>query len=148
MRTNFDTLRMLAVYLVNHLKEKNLIDFAIEQRTELIEALATELGVSFSTDEDIRDQAVEDVEEKFGTDNLPEDITETEMFNAARKEIIKSFNGESLAGMYMVESLYHVAVRVKDFLLAHDLVDDVFGTDEELITFLVKVSRSFSPRNL
>ena len=80
--------------------------------------------------------------------HLPEDITETEMFNAARKEIIKSFNGESLAGMYMVESLYHVAVRVKDFLLAHDLVDDVFGTDEELITFLVKVSRSFSPRNL
>ena len=41
MRTNFDTLRMLAVYMVNHLKEKNLIDFAIEKRTDLIEALAT-----------------------------------------------------------------------------------------------------------
>ena len=148
MRTNFDTLRLMAVYLVNHLKEKSLIDFAIEKRTDLIEALATELGVSFSTDEDIREQAIEDVEEKFGTDNLPEDITETEMFNAARKEIVKSFNGESLAGMYMVESLYHVAVRVKDFLMQHDLVDDVFGTDEELITFIVKVSRGFNPKNL
>lgn len=148
MRTNFDTLRLMAVYLVNHLKEKSLIDFAIEKRTDLIEALATELGVSFSTDEDIREQAIEDVEEKFGTDNLPEDITETEMFNAARKEIVKSFNGESLAGMYMVESLYHVAVRVKDFLMKHDLIDDVFGTDEELITFIVKVSRSFNPKNL
>lgn len=144
MRTDFETLRTLAVYLINHLKEKSLIDFAIEKRADLIEALATELGVSFSTDEDIREQAIEDVEEKFGTDNLPEDITETEMFNAARKEIVKSFNGESLGGMYMVESLYNVALRVKDFLLNHDLVDDVFGTDEELINFLVKVSRTFS----
>lgn len=148
MRTNFDTLRLLGVYLINHLKEKSFIDFPIEKRTDLIEALATELGVSFSTDEDIRDQAIEDVEEKFGTDNLPEDITETEMFNAARKEIIKSFNGESLAGLYMVESLYNVAVRVKDFLLNNDLVDDVFGTDEEIVTFLVKVLRTFSPKKL
>lgn len=145
MRTNFDTLRTLAVYLVNHLKEKGYIDFAIEKRPELIESLATELGVSFSTDEDIREQAIEDVEEKFGTDNLPEDITETEMFNAARKEIVKSFNGENLAGMYMVESLYNVALRVKDFILASDLIEDVFGTDEEIIGFLVKNARKFSP---
>lgn len=148
MRTDFDTLRTMAVYIVNHLKEKSFIDFAVEKRTDLIEALATELGVSFSTDEDIRDQAIEDVEEKFGTDNLPDDITETEMFNAARKEIIKSFNGESLAGMYMVESLYNVALRIKDFLLNNELIDDVFGTDEEIITFLVQVCRKFSPKRL
>ena len=42
-----------------------MIDFKIDDRASLIDALATELGVSFSTDEDIRDQALEEVEESL-----------------------------------------------------------------------------------
>lgn len=146
MRTDFNTLIALATHTVNHLTQDHLIEYNAENRAALLDALATELGVSFSTDEDIRDQAVEDVEEKFGLTDEADDITETEMFNHARKEIIKSFQGESLGGLYMVESLHKVANRVKDFMLNSDLVEDVYSTDEELITFLVQNMRKFNPR--
>ena len=108
--------------------------------------MATEYGVAFATDEDIRDQAIEEVEEKMGVDNMPDDITESEMFNHARKEIIKSFNGENISGLYLVESLHDIAHRMTRFLLDCDLIDDVFGTDDELVTYLVKRIRSFSTR--
>jgi len=147
MRTDFNTLIALATHTINHLKQDDLIEYEVDKRSAVIEALATELGVSFSTDEDIRDQAVEEVEEKFGLDEVTEDITETEMFNHARKEIIKSFQGENIGGLYMVESLHNVANRVKDFLLSSDLIEDVFSTDEDLIEFLVKNIRKFNPRS-
>lgn len=146
MRTNFDTLIALSTHTINHLRQGEIIEFAADQRADLIEALATELNVSFATDEDIRDQAVEEVEEKFGLDEVTEDITETEMFNHARKEIIKSFQGENLGGLYMVESLHNVAKRVKDFLLNSNLVEEVFNSDEEIIEFLVLNIRKFSTR--
>lgn len=143
IRTDFETLRNLSIYALNHLADKNLIEYGQDKRADLIDALATELNVSFSTDEDIKDQAIEEVEEKLGTDNLPDDITETEMYNHARKEIIKGFQGENLAGMYLVESLNQVGHRVKDFLLSNDLVEEVFATDEELIEFLVTKFRNY-----
>lgn len=146
MKTDFDTLRTLASYTINSLKEKKLIEFHVTNREALIDAMATEYGVSFATDEDVRDQAIEEVEEKMGVDNLPEDVTESEMFNHARKEIIKSFNGENIGGLYLVESLHQIAIRMKDFVLNCDLIDDVFGSDEELIAFLVAKIRLFSPK--
>ena len=145
MKTDFETLKALASYTLNHLTEYKLVEYSIDTRLDLVDAMATELGVSFATDEDIRDQAIEEVEDKMGfTDEA--DITETEMFNHARKEIIKSFNGEVIGGLYLVESLNQIGHRMKDFLLNNDLVDDVFATDEELIEFLVKVIRRFSPK--
>ena len=146
MRTDFNTLLSLATHTINHLKQDEIIEYAADKRADLIDSLATELGVSFSTDEDIRDQAIEEVEEKFGVAEVTEDITETEMFNHARKEIIKSFQGENLGGLYMVESLFNVAKRVKDFLLNSDLVEDVFASDEDLIEFLVREMKKFNPR--
>ena len=147
MRTDFNTLISLATHTLDHLKQGEVITYSMDKRAELIDALATELGVSFATDEDIREQAIEEVEDKFGLDEVTEDITETEMFNHARKEIIKSFQGESLSGLYMVESLFNVAIRVKDFLLNSDLVEDVFSADDELIEFLVSAIKQFNPRN-
>ncbi|MBD63745.1 MAG: hypothetical protein CME62_00945 [Halobacteriovoraceae bacterium] len=146
MRTDFNTLIALATHTINHLKQADIIEYAADKRSELIDAMATELGVAFSTDEDIRDQAIEEVEEKFGLEEVPEDITESEMFNHARKEIIKSFQGENLGGLYMVESLFNVGNRVKDFLLNCDLVDDVYSSDEDLIEFVVGAMRKFNPR--
>ena len=102
--------------------------------------------MSFATDENIKEQAIEEVEEKFGADNLPENITETEMFNHARKEIIKSFNGENIGGLYLMESLHNIAIRVKNFLLNSDLVEDVYCSDEDLIEFLVDKIREFAPK--
>jgi hypothetical protein len=146
MRTDFNTLIALATHTINHLKQDSLIEYAADSRADLIDSLATELGVAFATDEDIRDQAVEEVEEKFGIDEVTEDITETEMFNHARKEIIKSFQGENLGGLYMVESLHKVSNRVKEFMLNSDLIEDVFASDEDLIEFLVANMRKFSPK--
>ena len=147
MRTDFNTLISLATHTINHLKQDEIIEYAVDKRADLIDSLATELGVAFSTDEDIRDQAIEEVEEKFGIDDGESDVTETEMFNHARKEIVKSFQGESLGGLYMVESLRNVANRVKNFLLNSDLVEDVFSSDDDLIVFLVKQMKKFNPRN-
>ncbi len=147
MRTDFNTLIALATHTINHLKQADIVEYAADKRAELIDALATELGVAFSTDEDIRDQAIEEVEEKFGLEEVPDDITESEMFNHARKEIIKSFQGENLGGLYMVESLFNVGKRVKDFLLNCDLVDDVYSSDEDLIEFIVAAMRKFNPRS-
>ncbi len=144
MKTNFETLQVLASYTINHLKDAEYIDFPVVTRLELIDALATELAVSFATDEDIKEQAIEEVEDKMGVDSLPEDITESEMYNHARKEIIKSFNGENIAGLYLVESLNKIAQRVTEFLLASEYVEDVFGTDEEICAFLVQKIRQFS----
>jgi hypothetical protein len=144
LKTDFETLRALASYTINHLKEGKIIEFNLADRTDLIEALATEYAVSFATDEDIRDQAIEEVEEKMGADNVPENITESEMYNHARKEIIKAFQGENISGLYLVESLHQIALRITNFLLSCDLVDDVFGTDEEVSDFLVSRIRGFS----
>ena len=145
MRTDFETLKTLASYTINNLKENSVIEFDIDQREALIEAMATEYGVAFSTDEDVRDQAIEEVEEKMG-DMAPEEITESEMFNHARKEIIKSFNGENIGGLYLVESLHLISTRMSGFLLTCDLIEDVFGTDEEIHAFLVKKIRMFNPK--
>lgn len=146
MKTDFETLKALALFTTDHLKEKGMIDFVIAKREILIEAMATEFGVCFSTDESIRDEAIEDVEDKMGVDNLPEDVTESEMFNHARKEIIKTFNGENIGGLYLIESLHQIAHRMTKFLLNSDHIEDVFGTDEDLVTFLVSVIRSFNPK--
>jgi len=146
MRTDFETLRALATYTINLLKDSKMIEFDSAKREELIDAMATEYGVAFATDEDIRDQAIEEVEDKMGEDFLPEDITESEMFNHARKEIIKSFNGENIGGLYLVESLHQIAKRMTAFLLDCDLIDDVFGTDDELNQFLISRIRNFSPK--
>lgn len=146
MKTDFETLKALALYTIDHLKEKGMIDFEIPNREALIDAMATEFGVCFSTDEDIRDQAIEEVEDKMGVDNLPEDVTESEMFNHARKEIIKSFSGENIGGLYLVESLHQIAHRMTKWLMEAEHVEDVFGTDDELVTFLVSVIRTFNPK--
>ena len=144
MRTDFETLKALASYTVNHLKDGEFIELNVAKRLELIDSMATEYGVSFATDEDIRDQAIEEVEEKMGKDNLPEDVTESEMYNHARKEIIKSFNGENISGLYLVESLHNIAQRVKEFILNSEYVEDVFGTDEDIVQFLISKIRFFS----
>ncbi|MBT3234857.1 MAG: hypothetical protein HN353_02805 [Bdellovibrionales bacterium] len=144
MKTDFETLKALASYTINFLKERDIIEFSVDNRLPLIEAMATEYGVSLATDDDIRDQAIEEVEEKMGRDNMPEDITESEIFNHARKEIIKSYSGENVEGLYLVESIHNVAVRINNFLLSSDLIDDVYGTDDEIIDFLVKKIRKFS----
>jgi hypothetical protein len=144
MKTDFETLLALASFTINHLKENEMIEFDIELREKLIESMATEYGVSFATDEDIKDQAIEEVEEKMG--EVPEDITDSEMYNHARKEIIKSFNGENIGGLYLVESLHEVAKRLNRFVLNCDLIEDVFGTDDEIVTFLVSKIRLFSTK--
>ena len=148
MKTDFETLKTLASYTINHLKESDFIEFHATSREELIDSMATEYGVCFATDEDIKDHAIEEVEEKMGynEDTLPEDITESEMYNHARKEIIKSFNGENIGGLYLVESLHNISKRMTEFLLNSDFVDDVFGTDEDISGFLVKKIRTFSPK--
>ncbi len=144
MKTDFETLKALSSYTINHLKEKGMIDFDVAQRLELIESLAVEYNVSFATDEDIKEQAVEEVEDKYGAENIPENLTESEMYNHARKEIIKSFNGENISGLYLVESLHDTAKRVNNFLNESDLIEDVFGTDDEVIQYLVPMIRAFS----
>lgn len=145
IKTDFDTLRHLGNHLLSHLQEAGIVEFPVDQRQDLIEEFATELGVSFSTDEDIKDQAIEEVHEKFG-DELAENITETEMFNHARKEIIKSFSGEILAGLYLTESLHDVALRAKDFLMGNERVTEVYATDAEIIDFLVLCFKKFVPK--
>lgn len=144
MKTDFETLKSLASYTINHLKDDQIIEFNIATRLDLIDAMATEYGVSFATDEDIREQALEEVEEKMGPGSLTEDITESEVYNHARKEIIKSFNGENIGGLYLVESLHQVALRMNQFLSNSELVDDVYGTDEEVISYLIGRIRNFS----
>ena len=146
MRTDFDTLRELAHFTINFLTEEKFVEYHVENRLEIVERLATEYGVSLATDEDIKDQAIEEVEEKLGQGNLPEDVTESEMYNHARKEIIKSFNGETISGLYLVESLHKTSHRVKNFLLDCDLVEDVFGTDEDILDLLIKRVRQFSSK--
>lgn len=145
MKTDFETLKALSVYTINHLKQAEMIEFAVDSREELIDALATEYGVSFATDENIKEQAIEEVEEKFGEEHAG-DITETEMFNHARKEIIKSFNGENIGGLYLMESLHNIAIRVKNFLLSNDLIEDVYSSDEEIIDFVIDRVRGFAPK--
>jgi hypothetical protein len=145
MKTDFETLRSLAAYVINYLKDAGYIDFNPGIRLELVDALATEMAVGLSTDEDIKEQAIEEVEDKMGNSNLPEDITETEMFNHARKEIIKSFNGENIGGLYLVESVLQLADRITKFIMESNYIEDVYGMDDEIITFLVDKIRTFSP---
>ena len=144
MKTDFETLKSLASYTINHLKEDQIIEFNISTRLDLIDAMATEYGVSFATDEDIREQALEEVEEKMGPGSLTDDITESEVYNHARKEIIKSFNGENIGGLYLVESLHQIALRMNQFLSNSDLIEDIYGTDEEVVSYLIGRIRNFS----
>ena len=67
------------------------------------------------------------------------------MFNHARREIIKSFSGENIAGLYLVESLHKTSHRAAKFLMDCDLVEEVYGTDQDIIMFLIKKIRYFSP---
>jgi len=146
MKTDFETLKALASFIVNHLKDDHIVEFNVATRIDLIESLATELNVGLATDEDIKQQALEEVEEKLGVESLTEDVTESEIYNHARKEIIKSFSGENIAGLYLVESLHQLALRVTNFLLDSELIDDVFGSDEEIVSYLVGKIRGFSTK--
>ena len=144
MRTDFETLKSLASYTINNLKEKGFIEFEIDHRESLIESMATEFGVSFATDENIVEDAIEDVEDKMGVDNVPEDIIDSEIFNHARKEIIKSYNGESIGGLYLVESLHDVAIRMVNYLIESEYIIDIYGEDENISEFLIKKIHFFS----
>ncbi|MBF0205643.1 MAG: hypothetical protein HQK53_02015 [Oligoflexia bacterium] len=146
MKTDFETLRSLARYTLDHLVDRRYVIFAPENRENLVEELATEYGVSFSTEEDIKEQAIEEVEDKLGEGNVPDNIAETEMYNHARKEIIKSFQGETISGLYLVESLHQVAGRVSSFLLKSAFIEDVFASDEELSSLLVQKIRTFTQK--
>ena len=146
MRTNFDTLKTLASYTVDALKQGNIIEFEIENREALIDSMATELGVALATDEDIKEQEIEEVEEKMGIEYITDDITESEMYNHARKEIIKTFSGENIGGLYLIESLHEIGKRINKFLLDCDYIEDVFGSDEEIHAFLVAKIRSYNPK--
>ena len=145
MKTDFETLKSLAIYTVDVLKENAMIEFEPVKREDIVEAMATEFSVSFATDEDIAGQALEEVEEKLGMDNIPEDVTESEMFNHARREIIKSFSGENIAGLYLVESLHRTAHRATKFLMDCSLVEEVYGSDQDIVDFLIKKIRYFNP---
>ena len=145
MKTNFETLKSLSIYVVDVLKENKMIEFDPAVREKIVEAMATEFAVSFATDEDIAGQALEEVEEKLGSENIPEDVTESEMFNHARREIIKSFSGENIAGLYLVESLHNTSNRAARFLMDCELVEEVYGTDQDIVMFLIKKIRYFSP---
>ena len=127
------------------LKQDRIIEFDTSKREEIVEAMATEFAVSFATDEDIAGQALEEVEEKLGVENIPEDVTESEMFNHARREIIKSFSGENIAGLYLVESLHKTSNRATKFLMDCPMVEEVYGTDQDIAMFLIKKIRYFSP---
>ena|GEM_PF-414806 len=144
MKTDFETLQALASYMINHLLNAKMIDFNVVYREALIDQLATELSVSFATDEDIQEQVVEEIEEKMGAEHIPEDLTESEIYNHAKKEIIRTYNGENIVGLYLVESLFQVGKRVRDFLFTCEIIEDVFGEDEEIVTFVVNKIRSFS----
>lgn len=146
MKTDFESLRNLAAFIIGHLTDHKIIEYAVPSRLELIDALAVELNVSFATDEDIKDQAIEEVAEKLGEGNVPEAVTESEIYNQAKKEIIKSFQGEVIAGLYMVESLHNVALRIRNFLMNSELIEDLFATDEEIVEFLITRIRQFEIR--
>jgi hypothetical protein len=45
-----------------------------------------------------------------------------------------------------MESLHNIAIRVKNFLLANALVEDVFSSDEEIIDFVIDKIRGFAPK--
>ena len=60
------------------------------------------------------------------------------------RDCYKSFNGENIGGLCLVESLHEVANRLNRFVLSCDLIEDVFGTDDEIVTFLVSKIRLFS----
>ena len=45
-----------------------------------------------------------------------------------------------------MESLHNIAIRVKNFLLSNELVEDVFSSDEELIDFIIDKIRGFAPK--
>ena len=146
MKTDFETLKALAIYIINYLVDDKLVEFSVERRAQLIDALATELAVGLATDEDIQEQAIEEVEDKLGIESITEKVTETEMYNHARKEIVKSFQGEAIAGLYLVESLHQLGLRIKDFLLKSDDITEVYATDEELVSFLISKIRAFAPK--
>ncbi len=146
MRTNFDTLRALASFTIDALKQGSVIEFDLDNREALIDSMATEMGVALATDEDIKEQAIEEVEEKMGIEYITDDITESEMYNHARKEIIKSFSGENIGGLYLIESLHEIGKRMTKFLLECDLIDDVFGSDDEIHSFLVGKIRTYNPK--
>ena len=146
MRTNFETLKSLASFTVDSLKQGNVIEFDIEHREALVDAMATELGVSLATDEDIKEQAIEEVEEKMGIEYITDDITESEMYNHARKEIIKTFSGENIGGLYLIESLHEIGKRLNKFLLDCDFIEDVFGSDDEIHAFIVSKIRTYNPK--
>ncbi len=45
-----------------------------------------------------------------------------------------------------MESLHNIAIRVKNFLLSNELVEDVFSSDEEIIDFIIDKIRNFAPK--
>ena len=100
MKTDFETLKALALYTTDHLKEKGMIDFEIASREALIEEMATEFGVCFSTDEDIRDQAIEEVEDKMWCEYCPlwglKETIEKDFLKILKKESTKEILDETL----------------------------------------------------
>lgn len=143
-KTEFSDLKLFADHIINQLKQDSLLEFSISQRSSLIDALAHELNVGLLTDEDLHDEITEtlnDNQEKLDD----EDVTQNEAYIHTKKELIKSFKGEMLSGFYLSETLFKLAERIKMFLTESALVEEVYGTDEELISNIVKKFKSYNP---
>ncbi len=144
MRTDFTSLKLFADHILNQLRQFHLLEFSLDTRASLIESLAEELNVGLLTEEDLQEETLEELQEKYGEIEAA-DITQNEAYIHARKELIKSFNGEAISGFYLAESLFKLAERVKNFLTDSSLVEEVYGTDEELVSFLVQKFKSYEP---
>ena len=109
----------LATFTINHLKEDSLIDFHINKRGDLIDATATEYGVSFATDEDIRDR-LEEVEENSVQIQLLK-ISQSQKFIITPEKKLLSLLTVRIFQDYILLNHHQVAVRMNTFLLNSDL---------------------------
>jgi len=147
MSASNEIVRILARQLINRLEHSGEIKYRTQDRTELTDRLAAALSPHLMTTQQIKEAARQVVDEK-SAEAEEQGISLDDFYMATQKSMIKQFEGEEIGGLYLKKSPKNLSELILEFLMNEPLVEDVFGTDEELISSSLKTIQGFDPANI
>jgi hypothetical protein len=146
MTTDSDTVKHLSRQCLSYLVKEKLVSFEADDRRAISEGLNNVLKNYVISEAEIRDQARELLKENQ-EDLGDQGMEGSRFYEAAKKKIVESFQGESLNGLYLKKSPKDIVSEIQNYLLNEPLIEDVYGSDEELEEKTLKALTEFDPKN-
>jgi hypothetical protein len=145
--TKRDTVGLLCKSIVTRLENKKSISFPPRLRQIVQDEIASLVGGSILTEEDLRDRTLAKIGAKA---EVLEDstFTDSDRYRAAKAVVRSTFGDDVLNGFYFQKPLKLIARTIAEYFMRSSHIDDVFETDDDLEHQIVEIMQKFDPNAL